>query len=311
MNQQTLGKAPAVNPSHGESTRTRKTEYRTDWVQSRCRHRSCATRSHAIGASRRDDLTKWTEIHRDRTALRGSPRLAASASEPRSKGVYRSEQGSPATPDHRVGTRHPSAATEAATSRRHIRQRRPFDARELPPQAVSAPEPEGSATSTTRIGSSGCTPNALARPSDASQHEPCVTTDPHPRGARTRCLHQIQATWFRRTSGCPPCRHGRRHTTHAALHRRGAPRRGTLELRPKPQPSHVAPWNVRQRRQRANAMLLASDRASPFRIDAPVALPTSPPARPDPNPRFIAHTEPRCQLIGSSGPERTPARGGG
>ena len=35
-------------------------------------------------------------------------------------------------------------------------------------------------------------------------------------------------------------------------------------------------------------MLLASDRASPFRIDAPVVLPTSPPARPDPNPRFIA-----------------------
>jgi hypothetical protein len=51
----------------------------------------------------------------------------------------------------------------------------------------------------------------------------------------------------RRTSGCPPCRHGRRHTTHTAPHRRGAPRRGTIELRPKPQPSHVAPWNVRQR----------------------------------------------------------------
>ena len=229
-----------------ESTRTRKAEYRTDWLHSRCRHRSCVTRSHAIGASRRDDLTPWTEIHRDRTALRGSPRLTASASGPRSKGVYRSEQGSPATPDHRVGTRHPSAATEATTSRRHTRQRRPFDARELPPQAVSASEPEGPATSTTRIGSSGCTPNAPARPSDASQHEPCdhrsaspgsenLVSPPTPR-------HLVQTN--QRLSPVLP-----RTTPHdpRSSTPQGAPRRGTLKLRPKPQPSHVAPWNVRQR----------------------------------------------------------------
>lgn len=219
MNRKHSARRQPSIPTMNESTHTRKAEYRTDWVQSRCRHRSCVTRSHAIGASRRDDLTPWTEIHRDRTALRGSPRLTASASGPRSKGVYRSEQGSPATPDHRVGTRHPSAATEATTSRRHTRQRRPFDARELPPQAVSASEPEGPATSTTRIGSSGCTP-LLQRVPATRRSTNHVTTDPHPRGARTWCRHQIHATWFRRTSGCPPCRHGRRHTTHAAQHRR-------------------------------------------------------------------------------------------
>jgi hypothetical protein len=176
----------------------------------------------------------------------GSPRLTASVSGPRSKDVNRSEQGSPATPDRRVRTRHPSAATEAATSRRHTRQRQPFDAREPPPQAISASEPEGPATSTTHLGCSGCTPK-LQRVPAAAHRTSHVTTDPRPRGARTRCRHRIHATWFRRTSGCPPCRHGRRHTTHTARHHRGAPRHGALELRPKPQPSHVAPWSVRQR----------------------------------------------------------------
>ena len=98
----------------------------------------------------------------------GSPRFTASASGPRSKDVYRSEQGSLATLDCRVGTQHPSAATEATTSRRHTRQRQPFDARELPPQAMSASKPEGPSTSTTRIGSSGRTPNAPAPPSGGS-----------------------------------------------------------------------------------------------------------------------------------------------
>lgn len=102
----------------------------------------------------------------------GSPRLTASASRPRSRGVDRSEQGSLASPDRRVRTRHPSAATEATTSRRHTRQRQPFDARELPPQAMPVSGPEGPSTATTRIGSSGCTPNAPARPSGASPHEP-------------------------------------------------------------------------------------------------------------------------------------------
>lgn len=236
-----LGKAPAVNPDHGESTRTRKTEYRTEQVQSRCCHRSCVTRSHAIGASRRDDLTPRTEVHRDRTALRGSPRFTASASGPRSTGVYRSVQGVPRLRTTASGrdTRPPppkrrptddtpvyaGLSTRGSSRRRRFPPRSPKAPRHPPPALVAA-----AAHQTFQ--------RVPAAHRNASR---CVTTDPHPRAARTRCRHQVHVAWFKRTSGCPPCRHGRRHTTHTAQHRRGAPRRGTFELRPKPQPSHVAP----------------------------------------------------------------------
>jgi len=132
----------------------------------------------------------------------GSPRLTTSAFGPRSKGVHRSEQGSPAPADRRIGTRHPSAATEATTSRRHTRQRRPLDARALPPQATPASEPEGPSTATTRIGCSGRTRNAPARPA-AVHRTRHVTTDPRRRGARTRCRHRIHATWFNEPAAVP------------------------------------------------------------------------------------------------------------
>jgi len=151
-----------------------------------------------------------------RASRRRPPNRGPKASTGRSK-------GGPAKEDHRVRTRHPSAATEAATSRRHTRRRRSFDARAPPQQEVSASEPEGPATSTTRIGCSGCTPNAPARPSGASQHEPSETTDPRPRGAQTRCRHRIHATWFDEPAAVP------RVTTDDAtrptqLHTEGVPR---------------------------------------------------------------------------------------
>lgn len=123
-----------------------------------------------------------------------------------------------------------SLSTRGSSRRRRCPPRSPKAPRHPPPALVAA-----------------AAHRTLQRLPAADRRRSHATTDPRPRGAKTRCRHRIHATWFKRTSGCPPRHRGRRHTTHTAQHRRGVPRHGAVELRPKPQPSHVAPWNVRQR----------------------------------------------------------------
>jgi len=167
-----LGKAPAVNPDRGNPGTPGKRSIGTERVQSRCRHRSCATRSPASGA-----LGATTSPGGPRSRGVGGRSedpagVTASVSGPRSEGVDRSARGSLASRDQ-LEMRHPSAIAEATTSRRSTRQRQPFDARALPPQVECASGPEGPSASTTRIGSSEHTPHAPARPSGASPYEPC------------------------------------------------------------------------------------------------------------------------------------------
>lgn len=198
----------------------------------------------SIGRSRCNRGVATAHARHDRTPLE---RLVATTSPrgPRSTGIGRRSEV-PRASRRRPPNRGPKASTgrskgvprlQTAASGRDTRQpppkRRPADdtpvntglstrgrsrRRRFPPRSPKAPRHPPPAS-----GAAAAHRTLQRDPSGESPYGSCVTPDPRPRGSENPMSPPNPRHLVQRTGGCPPCRHGRRHTTHTARHRRGCP----------------------------------------------------------------------------------------
>lgn len=161
----------------------------------------------------------------------------------------------------------------------------------------------------------GVTRAPRQRPRDTSTRHP-LPSNLQPRSPRPRqpdvaigSTRSRSRTW---TSGCPLCCHRRRRQLRSAAPANLPPRYATLDPRPKPRTSRVAPrWRARTRPDtQAGAPQQTITSAHSARCPEPT-VPTSPPTRSAPRVRASSPIPNRiARRSDLHRPERTPTGGG-
>lgn len=161
----------------------------------------------SVGGSRRTDLPHRTEVRKARQRIERpstSRRRPGDRSPKASAGRNRGSHGM--RPARRAGSRQPpheATAEEDHTVGDGHAPREDFR-RGRPP-----PRDRGPATAAAHLGSA-VAHSTRERPLGWVTSQIPSPPTCRPRGSWVRCRHRNRARWFPNTSGCHPCRHGRR-----------------------------------------------------------------------------------------------------